>query len=138
VGVVFSTPFLMHGWLLYPEMAAASIVAWSLWWAWRPAPDRLATWARRGCVVSALPWLHVKFAVLLACLTLALGIRLRTRRSGLEQPTAPVAAATATPFRRTACSGRAEEPRRTSRSSAVVQRRCGSSWRRARLVGGRE
>ncbi len=83
IGVAFTTPFLMHGWLIYPEMAAACVVAWSLWWIAQPASAGAATWMARGVALATLPWLHTKFAVLLACLGLACAVRERRRPAAL-------------------------------------------------------
>jgi hypothetical protein len=65
-------PFVPHAWAIYPETAAAAIVAWALVWCAenKPAPSR--QWLWRGACLAALPWLHTKFVVFLPALTLLL------------------------------------------------------------------
>ena len=75
--VCFTVPFLPHAWALYPEVAAVAIVAWAIVWILQ-ADERSATrWVWRGACLAMLPWLHTKFAVLLAGLTLCLLWRMR-------------------------------------------------------------
>lgn len=80
-GVALGTPFLFHGWLVFPEMAAACVTAWAALWIVRPPPANWRVWIVRGAALAALPWLHAKFAVLAAGLGVALGVRLLTSRS---------------------------------------------------------
>ena len=42
-------PFVPHGWLIFPEMPGALIVAWAALWLWQPIADRDHAWilARR-------------------------------------------------------------------------------------------
>jgi len=54
--VCFSVPVVPHAWSLYPEAIAFAIVAWNIR---RP----------NGFTIALLPWLHTKFVVLLAALT---------------------------------------------------------------------
>lgn len=93
--VCFTTPFLMHGWLVFPEMPAACVAAWALWWLRARPPARLAAWAWRGAVLSVLPWLHAKLSVILAGLGLALALRMRRRPAAVAALAAPVAASLA-------------------------------------------
>ena len=90
VGLSFTTPFLMHGWLLYPEMAGACVVAWVLWWTWQSPGEGVGRWVWRGLAVGCLPWLHVKFVVLLVACGLALGVRLRQRPASLAAFGVPI------------------------------------------------
>jgi hypothetical protein len=72
LAVCGSTPWLMHGWLIFPEMAAACVAAWSVWWLWKDGRATTLAWLGRGCVLGVLPWFHAKFSVLLAGLAIAL------------------------------------------------------------------
>jgi hypothetical protein len=89
--VCFTTPFLMHGWLVFPEMPAACLAAWALWWLWARPPDRLAVWAWRGAALGVLPWLHAKLSVILAGLGLALAFKLRRRPAAVAALAVPTA-----------------------------------------------
>jgi hypothetical protein len=102
--VCLTVPWMPFSWALFPEMAAAAVVAWAVVWvvedgppkelvkntavvqACRPAvsgrPEGLhyiRLWVWRGICLAALPWLHTKFVVLLAALTAFLLFRLRRR-----------------------------------------------------------
>lgn len=79
LGVVFSVPFLLQGWLVYPEIPAALIMAWVALWIWRDVPERLVLWGWRGTIIALLPWLHTKYSLLLACAALCLLVRLWPR-----------------------------------------------------------
>ena len=63
--VAFTIPFGLQSWLLFPEMPAALLMAWAALWAWRDGPDRPWPWVWRGAALSLLPWLHMKFSLLL-------------------------------------------------------------------------
>ena len=60
-------------------MIGAAVVAGAVVWALRRTESGAATWLARGVFVAALPWLHTKFVVLLAMLTLWMLTRLRAR-----------------------------------------------------------
>ena len=77
--VCLTVPFVPHAWSLYPEVAALAIVAWTVSWAIERTPAGLATWFGRGLCLAILPWLHTKFIVILAALTLWLLVRLRAQ-----------------------------------------------------------
>jgi hypothetical protein len=79
LSVCLTVPFLPHAWLIFPEMPGALVVAWAALWLWKPLPARLATWMWRGLALAALPWLHTKFVVLLAVLTVFLLVKLWPR-----------------------------------------------------------
>ena len=76
----FSVPIVPHAWSLYPEIAAAAIVAWAVSWA----ADRRAVggmaWFARGLCLAILPWLHTKFVVILAIAGLWLMAQLLEQR----------------------------------------------------------
>jgi hypothetical protein len=91
LGICFTTPFLMHGWLLYPEMAAACVMAWALWWTWQPPSSSAAAWMARGAAVACLPWLHVKFVVLVIACAIVFGGRLLRRPALLAAFALPIA-----------------------------------------------
>ena len=85
--VSLTVPFVPHAWALYPEIAGAAIVSWAILW-WIAGDDDSGRadrqsgtfrWLWRGVCLSALPWLHTKFSVLLAGLLLMFAWRLRSR-----------------------------------------------------------
>jgi len=78
-GVALTVPFGLQAWLLFPEMPAALLLAWTVSWIWRPPPDRPPAWIWRGAVLSLLPWLHMKFSLLLLVAGLWLALRLWPR-----------------------------------------------------------
>ena len=77
--VAFTIPFGLHSWMIFPEMAAALVMALSALWLWKPVPDRAWPWLWRGAAIATLPWLHTKFSVLLGAMTLCLIVRLWPR-----------------------------------------------------------
>ena len=91
LSVCLTVPFIPHAWAIYPEMAGAALVAWAI--AWGTSPDRgsAGKWAARGLCLAALPWLHTKFVVFLAAITLALLVRLRGRIKESLALLAPIA-----------------------------------------------
>jgi hypothetical protein len=91
VSVCLTTPFLMHGWLVFPEMPAACLAAWGLWWVWAHVPARVWIWACRGAALSLLPWLHTKFVIILAGLGVALALKVLRKPAALLALALPVA-----------------------------------------------
>ena len=89
--VAFTIPFGLQSWLIFPEMAAALLMAWSALWVWRDVPDRLWPWIWRGAALSLLPWLHMKFSLLLLVSGLWLAFRLRSRMQLAFAFLAPIA-----------------------------------------------
>jgi hypothetical protein len=87
----FSVPLIPHAWSLYPEIAAAAIVAWAVSWAVELVPATAAVWFARGVCLAILPWLHTKLVVILAVMGLWLMIELRSRVKALLAFTAPIA-----------------------------------------------
>ena len=77
--IAFTIPFGLHSWLLFPEMPAALLMAWVALWVWRDGPDRPWPWVWRGVALSLLPWLHMKFSLLLLVSGLWLAYRLWPR-----------------------------------------------------------
>ncbi len=106
LAVSFSTPWLMHGWLIFPEMVAACIASWALWWLWQESrhteevgkTDRGARWLWRGLLIGTLPWFHAKFVVLCAGLAVVLGVAVWRRPGRLAAFAAPIAALIASWF----------------------------------------
>ena len=102
--VCLTVPFIPHAWSLYPEAAALAIVAWAIKWtvdglASTPRLARPAVaWCVRGVVVAVLPWLHTKFSVLLAALTVWALADLRGRRRLSLAFLAPIAVSLAAWF----------------------------------------
>ena len=92
--VTFSVPLVPHAWMIYPELPALLIVAWAARWLTESGtgpPGTLGRWALRGVALAYLPWLHTKFAVLLACLTVALIVHLWPIRRSIVAFLAPIA-----------------------------------------------
>jgi hypothetical protein len=77
--VCLSVPFLPHAWSLYPEMGGAAVVALAVLWVIRRRQASAIVWFGRGVLIAVLPWMHTKFIVLLAALTLWLLVELRAR-----------------------------------------------------------
>ncbi len=86
--VTLTVPFVPHAWLIYPELPATLIVAWTARWLWYAPPGQVWRWALRGAALALLPWLHTKFSLLLAMLTLTLLVR---RAAGLRSALALIA-----------------------------------------------
>ncbi|HEY6214035.1 MAG TPA: hypothetical protein VIW45_17195, partial [Vicinamibacterales bacterium] len=80
IGVCLTIPFVPHGWLLFPEMPGALVVAWTMLWLWQAVDRRLWVWIARGIVLGLLPWLHTKFIVFTGILAMALLVRLWQQR----------------------------------------------------------
>ena len=91
MAIAFTVPFVLHGSMIFPEMPAALIMAWLGRWLWTSRPTRSSTWLWRGAALGYLPWLHTKFSVLLAVVTLALVIRLWPRVRDMASLLAPIA-----------------------------------------------
>ena len=71
--VCLTVPFVPHGWLIFPEMPGALIVAWARLWLWQAVDQRrTSVWIWRGVALASLPWLHTKFVVFLAIFCAAL------------------------------------------------------------------
>ena len=79
VAVAFTIPFGLQSWLIFPEMPAALLMAWVALWVWRDGPDRPWPWVWRGAAISLLPWLHMKFSLLLFVSGVWLAFRLWPR-----------------------------------------------------------
>jgi hypothetical protein len=90
LGVCFTVPFLPHAWLIYPELAGALVVAWSVLWI-RTSEDGEASVLAHGIVLALLPWLHTKFVVLLALLAAWQAWRLWPRLKQIAILSAPIA-----------------------------------------------
>ena len=78
-GVAFTLPFGLQSWLIFPEMPAALLMAWVALWVWQDDPVRPGPWVWRGLALSVLPWLHMKFLLLLCGSGLWLAFRLWPR-----------------------------------------------------------
>ena len=77
--VALTVPFGLQSWLVFPEMPAALLMAWAALWVWRDPPERMWVWVGRGAALSLLPWLHMKFSLLLFVAGLWLAFRLLPR-----------------------------------------------------------
>jgi hypothetical protein len=87
LAVSLTVPFVPHAWSIYPEIGALAIVAAAVMWI-EPLSRSAATmrhrasagvgaWTIRGVALALLPWLHTKFIVILAALTVWLLFELR-------------------------------------------------------------
>jgi hypothetical protein len=92
ISVCLAVPFVPHAWMLYPETACVTIVAWSAQWLMSPLPEERWKWTVRGAALAWLPWLHIKFVVILAALLFLLLIRLRARMKDAVALLLPVTA----------------------------------------------
>lgn len=72
LAVCLTVPMVPQAWLIFPETPAALLVAWAVLWAARREPVTTRQWCLRGAALSALPWLHTKFVVLLPVTVLVL------------------------------------------------------------------
>jgi len=77
--VTFSIPFGLQSGLVFPEIPAALVMAWSAQWLWARVPDRAAPWVWRGAALGLLPWLHTKFALLTVAVAVWMAIKIRWR-----------------------------------------------------------
>ena len=80
VAVALTIPFAPQSWLVYPDMPAALGMAWAATWVLTPVPTRPWTWVWRGAALGVLPWLHVRYSLLLVGITVCLLVRLWPRR----------------------------------------------------------
>jgi hypothetical protein len=90
IATCFTVPFVPHAWLIYPEITGALIVAWTVKWRLEPPPSLTAALAH-GTVLAVLPWLHTKFALLLAIFAAFEALRLWPRFRILTAFAAPIA-----------------------------------------------
>ena len=90
-----TVPFVPHGWLVFPEMPGALVVAWGALWLWRPVERRVSRWLWRGVAFALLPWLHTKFVIFLVMFGAALVWRAWSRPKAVAAFLAPIAIAIA-------------------------------------------
>ncbi len=64
--LAFTIPMIPMAWMLYPEVPAALIVARATLWLVAAPRTTPWQWFWRGVALAILPWLHTKFALLLA------------------------------------------------------------------------
>lgn len=80
--VFMSSPFLFHAFTIYPDGPAALVVITAAWLLVRldagHVVSRTPLWVV-GAALSALPWLHTRFALIAAAAGLCLAARLVTR-----------------------------------------------------------
>src|SRR5262245_3370823 len=86
-----TVPFVPHAWLIYPELPAALIVAWSVVW-WLQPESSTARLVLQGVAVGCLPWLHTKFVVLVPLLAGAYALRLWPRVRAIAAFALPIVA----------------------------------------------
>ena len=95
-GVALTVPFLPHGWLIYPEIPGALVVAWASLWIWKGNDTTgIGRLAIRGALLAALPWLHTKFIIFVAVFGGAMLFQLRRRPRAAAAFAAPVAVSVA-------------------------------------------
>jgi hypothetical protein len=90
IAACFSIPFVPHAWLIYPEIAGALVAAWSVKWLLAPPPSA-ARALLQGAALAVLPWLHTKFALLLAFFAAFELLRLWPRLKRMAIFAAPIA-----------------------------------------------
>lgn len=83
--VACSTPFFFHAFSVYPDTPGAAISVLGVW----PLVDERARRPGRlfsvGLAIATLPWLHTRFAILAATLTLVLAARVATRPDAIKR-----------------------------------------------------
>jgi hypothetical protein len=83
--VTCSTPFFFHAFSVYPDTPGAAISALGVW----PLVDERARRPGRlfgvGIAIAALPWLHTRFAILAATLTLVIAVRVVTMPHAIKR-----------------------------------------------------
>jgi hypothetical protein len=75
LAVAGSTPFVLLGFSVYPEITAAGCALAALCWPGREDGDPVRTWCLRGLAVALLPWLGTKYAPMSAVIVAALALR---------------------------------------------------------------
>jgi hypothetical protein len=75
IGLSFSVALAPFGWLIYPESVAVVVTALAAHWWWRDIGGTAASNVWRGAAIATLPWIHTKFAPLLAVVVLLLASR---------------------------------------------------------------
>lgn len=85
-----TVPMTPLAWMIYPEVLVALLVAWAARWVVEPIHAGAWGWMVRGAALAVMPWLHTKFAVLLACVGVGLAVRLWPRLRLLAALAAPV------------------------------------------------
>ena len=83
--VTCSTPFFFHAFSVYPDTPGAAISALGIW----PLVDERARRPGRlfgvGLAIATLPWLHTRFALLAATLTLVIAARVVTMPDAIKR-----------------------------------------------------
>jgi hypothetical protein len=83
--VTCSTPFFFHAFSVYPDTPGAAISALGVW----PLVDERARRPGRlfgvGVAIATLPWLHTRFAILAATLTLVIAARVVTQPDAITR-----------------------------------------------------
>jgi hypothetical protein len=85
-----TVPFVPYAWSIFPEIAAAAMVAWATHWVLTDRVVRPLRWALRGVCLAWLPWFHTKFVILAAGFIVLLLIRLRHQLKAAVAVVAPV------------------------------------------------
>lgn len=95
--IVFSAPFLLNTFTIYPEIAAGLAVMFAFTTTLKTNVERstLLPWIAIGIAIASLPWLSTKYAPMSAALFLVVIFRLRKKEmaSLLRQPKALTIAA---------------------------------------------
>jgi hypothetical protein len=89
--VCFTVPFLPYAWSIFPEMPAALVTAWAASWLFSGGGATARVWLWRGLALGILPWLHIKFSILAACLIVAFVAWLRRDRRAIAALLVPFA-----------------------------------------------
>src|SRR5262249_20853964 len=90
IATCFTVRFVPHAWLIYPEIAGARVVSVAAVGLWRPPASAVGALGL-GALLATLPWLHTKFALLLAFFALFAVVRLWPRLTQIGSFAAPIA-----------------------------------------------
>ena len=75
VAMAFTVPFFFQSWMVFPELPAATVVALAMVWLWTSGDRGVPLALGQGLALGLLPWLHVKYSLLLVVLLGALVVR---------------------------------------------------------------
>jgi len=86
--VTCSTPFFFHAFSVYPDTPGAAISALGVWSLVDERARRPGRLFGVGLAIATLPWLHTRFAILAATLTLVIAARVVTKPDAFKRLTA--------------------------------------------------
>ena len=83
--VTCSTPFFFHAFSVYPDAPGAAISALGVWPLVNERARRPGRLFGVGLAIATLPWLHTRFAILAATLTLVIAARVLMMQDGIKR-----------------------------------------------------